>query len=59
VTINKSVSAQVMIWDKKGNAWIVPGYILIGEEGWITPVFSLEDGIVELPEPVEISPMVK
>ena len=59
VTINKSAFAQVMIWDKKGNAWIVPGYILIGEEGWITPVFSLEDGIVELPEPVEISPMVK
>lgn len=59
VTINKSDEAQVMIWDKQGGAWIVPGYILIGEEGWITPVFSLEDGIVELPEPVEISPMVK
>jgi hypothetical protein len=59
VTINKFASAQMMIWDKQGGAWIVPGYILIGEEGWITPVFSLEDGIVELPEPVEISPMVK
>lgn len=59
VTINKFASAQMMIWDKQGGAWIVPGYILIGEQGWITPVFSLEDGIVELPEPVEISPMVK
>jgi hypothetical protein len=59
VTINKSASTQVMIWDKLGNAWIVPGYILIAEEGWITPVFSLQDGIVELPEPVEVSPMVK
>ncbi|MEY4639800.1 MAG: hypothetical protein RLY13_798 [Actinomycetota bacterium] len=59
VIINKSDEAQVMIWGKQGGAWIVPGYILIGDEGWITPVFSLEDGIVELPEPVEISPMVK
>lgn len=59
VTINKSDEIQVMIWDKQGEAWIVPGYILIGDEGWITPVFSLEDGIVELPNPVEISPMVK
>ncbi|MFM2030712.1 MAG: hypothetical protein RI927_332 [Actinomycetota bacterium] len=59
ITVNKSVEAPMLIWDKEGNAWIVPGYILIGEEGWITPVFSLEDGIVELPKPVEISPMVK
>lgn len=59
VTINEFEEAQVIIWDKLGNAWIVPGYILIGEEGWITPVFSLEEGIVDLPDPVEISPMVK
>lgn len=59
VTINKFDTAQVMIWDKQGGAWIVPGYILVGDENWITPVFSLKDGVVELPDPVEISPMVK
>lgn len=59
ITVNKSETAQLMIWDKQGNAWLVPGHILIADEGWITPVFSLEYGVIELPEPVEISPMVK
>lgn len=59
ITVNKSETAQLMIWDKQGNAWLVPGHILIADKGWITPVFSLEDGVIELPEPVEISPMVK
>lgn len=59
VTVNKFESSPVMIWDKQGNAWIVPGYVLLGDESWITPVFSLEDGVVELPEPVEVSPMLK
>jgi hypothetical protein len=59
VTINKFETAQVMIWDKQGRAWIVPGYILIGDQNSITPIFSLKEGIVELPEPVEISPLVK
>jgi hypothetical protein len=48
-----------MIWDKSGKPWIVPGVMLFSKEGWITPVFTLKDGIVELPDPVEISPMVK
>jgi hypothetical protein len=58
VTISKALKTNVMIWDKSGRAWIVPGCILFGN-GWITPVFTLEEGIVELPDPVEISPMVK
>jgi hypothetical protein len=59
VIVNKSVAAPMMIWDSAGNAWIVPGYLLIGDQGWLTPVFSLADGVVTLPEPVEIMPMVK
>lgn len=59
ITVNKSETAQLMIWDKQGKAWLVPGHILLADEGWITPVFSLEDGVIEMPEPVEISPMVK
>lgn len=55
VVIDKVVGAPVMIWDKSGAAWIVPGAILIGDQGWITPVFTLQDGVVELPEPGEIS----
>lgn len=59
MTINKAIKTQVMIWDKAGKAWVVPGCILFGDEGWMTPVFTLEDGIVELPEPTDVSPMVK
>lgn len=59
VQVNKSVETQMMIWDKSGTVWLVPGYLLIADEGWLTPIFSLEDGVVQLPDPVEISPMVK
>ena len=59
VTVNKSVATPMMIWDSAGKAWIVPGYLLIGDQGWLTPVFSLADGVVTLPEPVEIMPMNK
>lgn len=59
VTINKSAQSLMLIWDKAGNAWLVPGHILISDEGWISPVFALADGVVELPEPVEISPMLR
>jgi hypothetical protein len=59
VTVNKSVATPMMIWDSAGNAWIVPGYLLIGDQGWLTPVFSLADGVVTLPEPAEIMPMNK
>lgn len=59
ITVDKAEKAQVMIWDKSGRAWVVPGLILFGQEGWITPVFTLVDGLVELPEPVEVSPLLK
>jgi hypothetical protein len=47
--IKKSVKTHVMIWDAAGNTWLVPGYIFIGDGSWISPVFSLEDGVVALP----------
>lgn len=59
VTVTKSITSQLIIWDKQGSPWIVPGHILFSSQGWITPIFALEDGVVELPSPVEISPMVK
>ena len=49
VEINKAVKTHVMIWDAAGNTWLVPGYIFIGDGSWISPVFSLEDGVVALP----------
>lgn len=49
VEINKSVKTHVMIWDASGNTWLVPGYIFIADGNYISPVFSLEDGVVVLP----------
>jgi len=50
IEITKSVSTLMSIWDSAGGTWIVPGYIMIGEQNWLTPVFSLQDGVVELPK---------
>ena len=49
IEIKKSVKTHVMIWDATGNTWLVPGYIFIADGNYITPVFSLEDGVVALP----------
>ena len=49
IEIKKSVKTHVMIWDAAGNTWLVPGYIFIADGNYITPVFSLEDGVVALP----------
>lgn len=49
IEINKSVEAMMAIWDSTGGTWIVPGYIMIGEQNWLAPVFSLQDGVAELP----------
>jgi hypothetical protein len=49
IEITKAVKTHVMIWDATGNTWLVPGYIFIGDGSWISPVFSLEDGVVALP----------
>jgi hypothetical protein len=49
VEINESVKTHLMIWDAAGNTWLVPGYIFIGDGNYISPVFSLEDGVVALP----------
>jgi hypothetical protein len=38
-----------MIWDAAGNTWLVPGYIFIGDGNYVSPVFSLEEGVVALP----------
>lgn len=44
-------SVPLMVWDSKGNAWIVPGYTYKSKElGWEPAVVSLVDGIIELPK---------
>ena len=49
IEIKKSVKTHVMIWDAAGNSWLVPGYIFIADGNYITPGFSLADGVGALP----------
>jgi hypothetical protein len=49
IVINESIKTHVMIWDAAGNTWLVPGYIFIGDGNYVSPVFSLEEGLVALP----------
>jgi hypothetical protein len=58
--LTSAKSALLMIWDSKGGAWLVPGYMLKNTDGWYTPVMSIVDGIIKLPKLDQgIMPMVK
>jgi hypothetical protein len=49
VVVEKAIEVHVMIWDSTGSNWLVPGYIMTSEQGALSPVYSLEDGVVALP----------
>ena len=57
VVINRATKAHLLIWDASGNAWIVPGYALTDDRGWVQAVFSLEDGVVAMADLPEVMPM--
>lgn len=61
VTVEGSEEAPLLVWDAAGTAWLVPGYILRhGDEPWnASAVISLEEGVIQLPEPmmVDIMPL--
>ena len=58
VTIDNATPTLLLLWDVDGNAWLVPGYAMQGEEGWWNAVVSLVDGVITLPEPMQIEPMI-
>jgi hypothetical protein len=49
VVVEKAIEVHVMIWDSTGSNWLVPGYIMTSDQGTLSPVYSLEDGVVALP----------
>ena len=49
VEINQAESALVSIWAADGSVWLVPGFILVADQGSMSPVFSLVDGVVKMP----------
>lgn len=57
VTINSAQSALLMVWDESGTVWLVPGVALTGEDFWWQTVITLVEGVIELPEPMDVMPI--
>lgn len=51
LTIVRSESALLGIWDAAGDVWLVPGWIMFNDDGWWSTVISLIEGIIALPDP--------
>lgn len=56
VTIEQAESTLLLLWDSSGDSWLVPGFALRVSEGWWSSVVSLVPGVVELPQPITVSP---
>jgi hypothetical protein len=54
LTIVESESALLSVWDANGEVWLVPGYILINDQGWFGAVIALIEGVIELPKETEV-----
>jgi len=58
VTLEHAEATLLLMWDADGNAWLVPGYAYENpEQDFWTAVVSLVEGVIVLPEPVEIEPL--
>ena len=59
LTVVSSEQVLVSIWDAAGDVWLVPGLILVNDQGWWNAVISLIEGVIALPEPstTDIMPM--
>lgn len=59
VIIDSAKPLLLQVWDKNFGSWLVPGFALSGNEGSVNFVVSLIEGVIELPEPVEVQPMIE
>jgi hypothetical protein len=50
LTIIEAESALLSVWDANGEVWLVPGFILINDQGWFGAVISLIEGVIALPK---------
>lgn len=58
MVVTESKLTNGLVFDAKGNAWIVPSYALSSADyGFQGSVIALNDGIIELPKEQEIMPM--
>ena len=57
LTILESESALLSVWDANGEVWLVPGWILINDQGWFGAVISVIEGVIELPKETDFNIM--
>jgi hypothetical protein len=59
LTILEAENALLSVWDANGEVWLVPGWILINDQGWFGAVIALIEGVIELPKDtgVDIMPL--
>jgi hypothetical protein len=59
LTIQSAEKALLSIWDASGDVWLVPGLLMVNDQGWWNSVISVIDGVIALPEPstFDIMPM--
>lgn len=50
IQVVDAIAAMLTIYDTNGDAWLVPGYIMINDQGWFSAVISLVPGVIELPK---------
>jgi hypothetical protein len=58
VTIDAAKPVLLQVWDKNFGSWLVPGFALSGNEGSVNFIVSLIEGVIELPDPVEVQPLI-
>ena len=58
MVVNDATLTNGLVFDAKGNAWLVPSYALGSSEyGFQGSVIALVDGVIELPKESEVMPM--
>jgi hypothetical protein len=59
LTVISADRVLVSIWDAAGDVWLVPGLLMVNDQGWFDSVIALVEGVIQLPEPspVDIMPM--
>lgn len=55
--VNRSEAVTLTVFDAKGSLWFVPGYLLFNEQGWFDSIISLEEGVIALPERMDMEIM--
>lgn len=58
VTVEEAEETLLLVWDADGNAWLVPGFAMPHPDGWWNTVISLVEGVIQLPEPIEVEPLI-